>query len=85
MGSRFEGANFTAADLSNAKLNRRTTSRGAHFERANISGADFRDAEGLTQTQLNRACGDTQTRLPRGLRVRGNCGQASASTCSVPA
>jgi uncharacterized protein YjbI with pentapeptide repeats len=37
---------------------------------ADISGADFRNAEGLTQAQLDTACGDRLTRVPRGMRVR---------------
>jgi hypothetical protein len=28
-------------------------------------------ATGLTQAQLNAACGDATTRLPRGLRIKG--------------
>ena len=29
----------------------------------------LRKAKGLTQAQLNRACGDAPTRLPRGMRI----------------
>lgn len=42
---------------------------GAKFANANISGADFSTAVDLTQSQLDTACGDGETRLPRGLTV----------------
>ena len=43
--------------------------RGATLAGANVSGAEMDRAVGLTQAQLNRACGDADTRLPRGLSV----------------
>ena len=52
-GGVFGGANF----------------RGATLAGANFSGAEMDRAVGLTQAQLNRACGDASTRLPRGLSV----------------
>ena len=40
------------------------------FERgANVSGAELDGARGLTQAQLDKACGDRATRLPHGLRI----------------
>lgn len=42
---------------------------GAKFSNANISGADLSSAHGLTQLQLNLACGDAGTKLPKGLTV----------------
>ena len=71
-GAVFERANFADADLSNATLARANLAR-ADFTRANLAGADLRDTRGLTQAQLARACGDAETKLPRGLRVRA-CG-----------
>jgi uncharacterized protein YjbI with pentapeptide repeats len=72
-GSRFEGANFTDADLAGARFVRasllRARFRGARLDRADLSGADLRQARGLTQAQLDQACGDGRTRLPRGMRV----------------
>jgi uncharacterized protein YjbI with pentapeptide repeats len=68
-GSRFEHCDFSSADLSHAKLVRARLN-GARFNGAILSGADLREAEGLTQRQLDHACGDADTRLPRGLRVR---------------
>lgn len=55
----FRHADFTGADVT--RMN---------FEDADIAGADLRNAEGLTQAQLNAACGDRLTRVPPGMRVR---------------
>lgn len=72
-GARFTGANFLDANLSRSIL------VGAHFgganlsganlAQANLSGAELDAARGLTQAQLNTACGDPYTRLPEGLTV----------------
>jgi uncharacterized protein YjbI with pentapeptide repeats len=61
------GADFTRATFANADVTR------MNLEDANLSGADLRNAQGLTQSQLDEACGDRRTRLPRGLRVE-RCG-----------
>ncbi len=72
-GSRFEGANFTDADLERTRFVRASLTRaqfhGARLVRANFAGADLRFSAGLTQQQLSAACGDEDTRLPRGLHV----------------
>lgn len=57
------GADFTRANFAGADLTR------MNFEDADLSGADLRHARGLTQAQLDEACGDPRTRLPPGLRV----------------
>ncbi|OYX91377.1 MAG: hypothetical protein B7Y78_12300, partial [Caulobacter sp. 35-67-4] len=44
--------------------------RGADFSGAVLGGADLSGARGLDQDQLDEACGDGSTRLPRGLSVR---------------
>lgn len=72
-GGRFTGSNFSNANLQNANL------VGAYFGRSNFSGANLAGAilsgaemdrvQGLTQRQLDAACGDSATRLPRGLRI----------------
>lgn len=72
-GARFTGASFAYADLS------RATAAGAYFgsadftgarlDGANLSGAEMETARGLTQAQLNTACGDASTLLPPGLRI----------------
>jgi len=72
-GSRFEGANFTEADLERTRFVRasliRAQFRGARLRRADFSSADLRFSIGLTQEQLLTACGNEETRLPRGLYV----------------
>lgn len=55
----FRRANFRDADVT-----------GMNFEDADLSGADLRNVRGLTQAQLNAACGDGATQVPRGLRVQ---------------
>jgi hypothetical protein len=65
----FVEANFTDADLTFVNFTSADVT-DATFLRANISGADLAQAHGLTQAQLNQACGDTGTSTPRGLRVQ---------------
>jgi uncharacterized protein YjbI with pentapeptide repeats len=72
-GVRAGRADFTEANLEGATL------VGGHFAGArfsgavltgaNLSGAELANAVGLTQTQLNTACGDATTTLPAGLTV----------------
>ncbi|MEZ6023475.1 MAG: pentapeptide repeat-containing protein [Hyphomonadaceae bacterium] len=72
-GARGVRANFSNANLDGAQL------VGAHFggarfegarmAGANLSGAELAEAVGLTQEQLNTACGDATTTLPAGLTV----------------
>jgi len=72
-GGRFTGASFANANLQNANL------VGAYFGSANfsgavltgaiLSGAEMENVRGLTQAQLDTACGDRDTRLPAGLRI----------------
>ena len=72
-GARFTRCDFSAADLS------RSTAVGTYFGRSsltdanlsdtNLSGADLSLSKGLTQSQLDQACGDKSTRLPQGLRI----------------
>jgi uncharacterized protein YjbI with pentapeptide repeats len=57
------GADFTRASFANADVTR------MNLNDADLSGADLRNARGLTQAQLDEACGDRRTRLPRGLHV----------------
>ncbi|MDD3838265.1 MAG: pentapeptide repeat-containing protein, partial [Phenylobacterium sp.] len=72
-GAVFTGANFSGANLSGASFVG-TYLQGANFagavlESTNFSGAEMDRAVGLTQRQLSRACGDSATRLPRGLSI----------------
>ena len=72
-GVRFNRSNFSNANFENATLVGgyfgSSTFSGANFSGANLSGADLHLAKGLTQSQLDRACGDEATRLPAGLRI----------------
>jgi uncharacterized protein YjbI with pentapeptide repeats len=73
-GGLFTSANFSGADLTNASFVGAYL-QGANFRGANLTGANFAGAEmsravGLTQAQLNAACGDGSTLVPRGLRLR---------------
>lgn len=72
-GAVFGGASFARADLTNASFVGAFL-EGANFSGAVLSGVNFSGAEmdratGLSQTQLNRACGDASTRPPRGLTI----------------
>lgn len=73
-GGRFTGADFSSANLDQAVLVGGyfggANFEGASLEGANLSGGNFSSARGLTQAQLDAACGDASTRLPAGLHVR---------------
>jgi uncharacterized protein YjbI with pentapeptide repeats len=62
-----EGATFVGAYLGGARMN------GAVLTGANLSGAELASAVGLTQAQLNTACGDATTTLPAGMTIP-SCG-----------
>jgi uncharacterized protein YjbI with pentapeptide repeats len=62
----FRNADLAGANLAHAKLD------GADFSGANLSitsfkGTDLRAAKGLTQAQLDQACSDKDTKLPKGM------------------
>jgi hypothetical protein len=72
------GARFEDADLSNANLQDATlvgawlggaNLSNANLSNANLSGAYLVTAKNLTQYQLNTACGDATTELPKGLKL----------------
>ncbi|WP_300528696.1 pentapeptide repeat-containing protein [Maricaulis sp.] len=72
-GARFVGASFRDTDLSDAVLVgtyfNASNLAGANLTGANLSGAYLSDVRGLTQHQLDRACGDADTLLPPGLHI----------------
>ncbi len=68
-GASFAGTNLTNATFVGAYLEG-ANFRGATLAGVNFSGAEMERAVGLTQGQLNEACGDGATTLPRGLRLR---------------
>jgi hypothetical protein len=63
------GANLYFANLSGADLYRVNLS-GADLYRPNLSGANLLGAKNLTQTQLDKACGNADTKLPEGLTLK---------------
>lgn len=74
----FFGARLTRADFSDANLAGATLVgtylggarfAGARLDGANLSGAELATASGLTQEQLNTACGDVRTILPSALTI----------------
>ena len=68
-GARFAGANMTNASFVGAYLEG-ADFRGATLTGVNFSGAEMDRAVGLSQRQLDGACGDEATRLPPGLTLR---------------
>ncbi|MGB0906538.1 MAG: pentapeptide repeat-containing protein [Maricaulaceae bacterium] len=77
-GSRFENARFDHMNLQNAKLDEAVLIgvkfgdailHGATMKGAIFTGADLSSVRGLKQSQLDVACGDTDTHLPIGLSV----------------
>ena len=73
-GAVFTGANFAHADLINASFVgaylQGADFRGARLQGVNFSGAQMDRASGLTQAQLEDACGDSSTSAPRGLSIQ---------------
>lgn len=72
-GGVFSSASFAGANMTNAGFVG-TYLRGANFSGATLvgtdfSGADLTGARGLTQSQLDRACGDATTVLPGRLHI----------------
>jgi uncharacterized protein YjbI with pentapeptide repeats len=80
------GANLSDADLSGAKLSDprlilsgvrvfgtrpiEANLKGADLSGANLSDADLSGVINLTQTQLDGACGNSDTKLPNGLTIK---------------
>lgn len=62
-------ADLSGANLFDAKLDAADFS-GAVLSSTSLKNADLSRAKGLTQAQLDLACGDAKTRLPAGLRVK---------------
>jgi uncharacterized protein YjbI with pentapeptide repeats len=68
-GASFRGADLSGANLAHAKLDDADLS-GAHLSITSIKGTDLTHARGLTQHQLDQACGDGETRVSSGLHVK---------------
>jgi uncharacterized protein YjbI with pentapeptide repeats len=72
-GALFNGVNFAGADMTNATMVGvdlvGANFRGAKLIGVNFSGAEMAEAVGLTQAQLDEACGDESTKLPKRLHI----------------
>jgi uncharacterized protein YjbI with pentapeptide repeats len=70
---RFTSASFAGANLTNATFVGTflggANFKGATLEGANFGGAEMGSARGLSQAQLNKACGDGSTIVPKGLHI----------------
>ena len=70
----FKGATFRGADLSGANLAHANLDgadmTGAKMTITSIKGTDLTHVKGLTQGQLDTACGDAETKAPAGLQVK---------------
>ncbi|HEY1614834.1 MAG TPA: pentapeptide repeat-containing protein [Rhizomicrobium sp.] len=65
----FRGTDLSGANLAHAILDDADLS-GARLNITSFKGTDLTHAKGLTQSQLDLACGDKDTRLPASLHVR---------------
>ncbi len=70
----FKGVSFRGADLAGANLAHANVD-DADFTDADLSitslkGTDLSKARGLTQPQLDKACGDADTKVPAGLKAK---------------
>ncbi len=69
--ARFDGANLEKAMLHSAIFQEAKFStaflQDAMLYQSNLQGADLSNVKGLTQFQINMACLDAHTKLPRGL------------------
>ncbi len=64
----FRGTELSAANLAGAKMDGADLT-GAKTSITSFLGTDLRKVKGLTQKQLDVACGDARTQLPPGLRI----------------
>lgn len=74
VGANLSGAWLTEANLIGAVM-AGTNLSGAHLGRADLSGAvligtNLSGAIGVSQDQMNKACGDADTKLPPGLTIK---------------
>ena len=67
-GASFRGTDLDAANLSSAKLDGADLT-GASTHITSFLGTDLTHVKGLTQAQLDVACGDAKTKVPPGFKV----------------
>jgi uncharacterized protein YjbI with pentapeptide repeats len=65
----FRNTDLSAANLAHAKMDGADLT-GADLTITSIKGTDLRHVKGLTQAQLNQACGDADTKVPAGMSVK---------------
>lgn len=68
-GASFRGTDLTGANLANSDLSGADLT-GAVLSLTSIKGTNLATVTGLTQAQVDMACGDASTRLPPGLSVK---------------
>jgi len=67
-GATFRGTDLSGANLAHADLDGADVT-GAHMTITSIKGTDLTRVKGLTQSQLDAACGDAETEVPQGFAV----------------
>jgi uncharacterized protein YjbI with pentapeptide repeats len=67
-GASFRGTILDAANLASAKLDGADIT-GARTRITSFAGTDLTRVKGLTQSQLDTACGDAKTKVPAGMKV----------------
>lgn len=67
-GASFRGTILDAANLASAKLDGADMT-GARTRITSFLGTDLTRVKGLTQSQLDTACGDAKTKVPAGMKV----------------
>jgi len=67
-GASFRGTILDAANLASAKLDGADIT-GARTHITSFAGTDLTRVKGLTQSQLDAACGDIKTKVPAGMKV----------------
>jgi uncharacterized protein YjbI with pentapeptide repeats len=65
----FRNADLAGANLTHAKVDNADFT-GANLSITSIRGTDLSHATGLTQAQLDRACADSETKVPAGLKAK---------------
>ncbi len=90
----FTGANISGSDFTKATLDKAVFHRAVlfetHLERASLVHTDFSDADlsmatGLTQKQLDQACGNEATKLPEELTLITCAEKAALKAAAVAA
>jgi Pentapeptide repeats (8 copies) len=83
-GADLRGADLGIADLSHADLHgadlrgadlRVADLRDAYLGKADLRGANLNEVKNLTQEQLDEACANGDTKLPKGLTLKAMCKQ----------